>query len=268
MGQHAGVVLMRTERLRDDGVAPASRPRQRGRAVPAVDQVAQDDEGPLARLRRASRVFRLPENGRGRYAHRRPLGQRVIALPLGRRLPLPLPLGRTLPLLFTLPLGRWPLARDQRFGEADVQVHRTGVAHGGRRARSAVADSGRIGSAHHGVWIVTGIGVLVQVRGESHGVREDARLDRGLVGTRTPQGRGAIGRCHDHRHLAVMGLEYRRMEVRYRGARGGHQQRRDPAGLGQPQGEKAGRALIDAHMQPDQAGLLGRIRGIRQRRGA
>ena len=76
-------------------------------------------------------------------------------------------------------------------------------------------------------------------------------------------GRSAV--THDERHAGVRGLEHRRVQVGDRRAATcvTTADRRRP--WGQPEGEEAGGPLVDAGVQPDQAGLGGVVRREGQR---
>ncbi len=114
--------------------------------------------------------------------------------------------------------------------------------------------------------IVTDYPDCPQVHGGDEGA-EDPDLVGGLVGVRAAEPLGAVGGDGDEGDAGVHGLEHGGMEVGDRRAARADDGR-GRADLGQPEGQEAGRPLVEARVQPDQPGLGGVVRRERQRRVA
>ncbi|CAM3899424.1 hypothetical protein NOGI109294_17900 [Nocardiopsis gilva] len=193
--------------------------RQVGDGV--VVSVTADDDAALHRWRR---------HGRGLGLRRRTLDPRspVHAARQGFR-----------PLL----AAARPI-RDERVAEGQVEVDRPGTLRVGRGPRTAgqrspVGDHARqpLGRADLGE--------------QAHGRSEELDLVDGLVGAGAAQLGWTVGGEHEQRHAALVGLQYRRVEVGRRCARGAHQGDGAPRGACQTEREEGRRALVDADVDPD-----------------
>ena len=70
-----------------------------------------------------------------------------------------------------------------------------------------------------------------------------------------------VGRADDERHPALMGLHDGRMELRRRGTAGDADDGGGAGGHGEPEGEEAGAALVEADVHP-QPGASARASGV------
>ena len=152
--------------------------------------------------------------------------------------------------------------RGEGFAQADVEVHRPGLAadgagRGGNRPADGAAPERPEAGARDG---------RRHVRGIAGARPEDAGLHGRLVGTRSAQLVGPVGADDDQRGAGVVGLHHRGVQVGDRRARRGHHGHGRSRAASEPEGEEAGAALVDPHVQPQPPGPLGGEHGIRQRR--
>ena len=160
----------------------------------------------------------------------------------------------------------------QRVGELHVEVHRPRGLHAAAgRGDQVPGDQGAPGgdlvSLAHPVHAPRAGEGRRDVGEGADRAAEDLHLVGGLVGVGAAQARGPVGAEHDQRQPGVRGLEDGGVQVRHRGARGGHHRHRPARGPGHAEGEEAGRALVDPHVQPDPAGVGRRVQRERQRGG-
>jgi len=149
---------------------------------------------------------------------------------------------------------------DEGFGEGGVDVHRAGLA--GAQPEPCREQPRQLRGPRCGRVVAAG-----QRQVADDMAAEDAYLMGGLVGAGAHQRGRTIGRDDHQHHPGGAGLHHRRHQIADRGSRG-HQHRRCPARLGQPQGEEAAGAFIGSGVQPDSA-LAGQAgQGQRHRRAA
>lgn len=141
--------------------------------------------------------------------------------------------------------GRAPAVR-----AADVELHRAGVGGAGTGGGHQHAARGRPPGRVEGVHPLGRVLGQAQADGGAHLRAEVAQLLHGLVSTGAEQLVGPVGAQHDQRHPRVVGLHHRRAEVGHRGARRHRHAYRRLSTDRQTDGQVAGGALVDAHMQP------------------
>ena len=148
----------------------------------------------------------------------------------------------------------------QGFAQRDVEVHGTGVAGAG-------AARGREHAAHGGAPLTVAVPLLGQAEadGRPHLDVEQPELFDGLVGAGAEHLVGPVGAEDHERHASVVRLEHRGPEVGDGGARRHHHRHRATGRDREPDGQEAGRALVDPQVESDPAGTIGRFERERQR---
>ena len=228
-----GVGARRSRRGRRRGTptggrrAPATRGRARGRrpasGSPAPAPATTKPRRPAAEVRTADRgpltARRSRDRARARASRRRDR--------LGRRRGSPSSGSRKARLRCTGP-GRPPPV------PPTASARRPGTASDRQDAAEAAAGTpGADGPAHRGP--------------------EQAVLFDGLGGADAMELGRPVGGDGEQRHAGLVGLDHRRVQLDGRGPAGGHDRRRPAGRQTQAEGDEAGRALVEHHVDPDPA---------------
>ncbi len=151
------------------------------------------------------------------------------------------------------------------FAQRDVELHRPGIGGAGPGGRRQHPAGGR---APLGVEHLKPLGARLGQAGadrRAHLGAEVTQLLHGLVGPGAQHLVGPVGAQHDQRDPGVVGLDDGRTQVGHRGT-GRHRDRDRPtAARGQADGQEAGGALVDPHVEPQPARPVGVGQGERQR---